>query len=167
MKSVDRIIKLAAIFQKKIATNGSEAVKMLNWIINDSPIQFGKPEAREVLDFLNKKTQGQVTEALVPEASKIDRIGAALVMYFYSVHGNNPGLHNHLKSNIDNLLDAFGEYKYILNTTAEDLVSRWETAIRKIVNAPKGSEQQFSSKYSYAPGLAEALFEVANKLKRR
>jgi len=161
MNSVDRIIKLAAIFQKKISLGESESVRMLNWIINDSPIQFGKPEAREILDFLMRR------EGTVPDASKIDRVGAALVMYFYSVHGNNPGLHDHLVRNVNNLLNAFSQYKSILNTSAEDLVSRWENVINKITNAPEGSEKQLLSRYSYAPGLAEALSEVANKLKRR
>jgi len=168
MNSVNKIIKLAAIFQKKIAQQDSEAVKMLNWIINDSPIQFGKPEAREILNFIfNKKGP-------VPDASKMDRVGAALVMYFYSVYGYNAGLHNHLMKNINNLLDAFGQYKDILNTTSEDLISRWENAIKNIANAiniaPEGSEEQILSKYKgmydkYAPGLAEALFEIANKIK--
>lgn len=173
MKSVDKIIKLAAIFQKKIATGESEAIKMLNWVINDSPIQFGKKEAREILDFLDKKQEQSPSRfdekniGLIPDASKVDRVGAALTVYFYSVYGNNPGLHNHLVKNIDNLLDAFGQYESILNTNSEDLVSRWEKAISNVANAPEDLKKNILSRYSYAPGLAEALLEAANKLKRR
>jgi len=151
MKNIDRLLKMAENFENKIAQTQpsikkKESIRMLTWIISNSRVDYGKPEAKKFLEFLNSP-KGK----LMPTSHEIDKIAANLC--FYRSAAGQPLVHSLLVSNLNTLLDTIKEYDYnFAPVDAENTVSRWEKAVETFKVRPQT--------YDNYPELKKALQTV-------
>lgn len=111
-----------------------EALKMLDWMEKNSPVQYAKKEAKAVGDFLRSLNNPQYDRSLiaknglVPTLYELDRIATHLCLYR---NPNGVPLNHYLMvQDMAMLLTALRDYKYnFAQLSPEETITRWETAI--------------------------------------
>jgi len=117
-----------------IINDREQALKMLNWIVRSSPVEYGKSEAKRLADFLTALNNPGFDRSLInkkvfiPTLYELDRVAASLCLY-RSKSGMNLN-HNLLVQDFAMLIKALRDYKNdFAQITPEETITRWENAI--------------------------------------